>query len=92
MKPMRSKTAFPLGQVVITCHALGQLHPEDVHNALRRHARQDWGNVSPDDWAENDLSFKEGSRLLSSYCDRNERAFWIITEAGLTTVLLPEDY
>ena len=94
MKRKRSKKSFPMGRVVITSHALGRLHPRDVHNALRRHRRRDWGNVSPEDWARNDLSLKKGFRVLSSYCDRNKLRFWIITEAGreATTVLLPEDY
>jgi hypothetical protein len=94
MKRKRSKKSFPMGRVVITSHALGRLHPRDVHNALRRHARRDWGNVSPDDWAANDRALKKGFRLLSSYCDRNKRTFWIITEAdrASTTLLLPEDY
>lgn len=94
MNQMLLEKSFPLGQVVITSNALAQLHSEDVHSALRRHAARDWGDVAPDDWAENELSLKEGFRLLSSYRDRNGLKFWIITEAdrSSTTVLLPEDY
>jgi hypothetical protein len=83
-----------LGQIVITCTAQGELNPEDVSRALRRHAGQDWGEVGQDDWAENELALKEGFRVLSVYRDRNQATFWIITEAdrSSTTVLLPEDY
>jgi hypothetical protein len=86
--------SFPLGQTVITAHARTTLHPEDVYIALRRHASSDWGEVCAADKAENDLSLKEGFRLLSAYHDRNGTKFWIITEAdrSATTVLLPEDY
>ena len=86
--------SFPLGQTVITANALEILHPEDVSAAIHRHARRDWGNLCPEDVAENELSLKEGFRLLSAYCDRNGTKFWIITEAdrSVTTVLLPEDY
>jgi hypothetical protein len=94
---METETAIrsiPLGQTVITPGALANLHPADVHQALQRHARGDWGEVSPEDQAENELSLKEGFRLLSVYHDRNATKFWIITEAdrSSTTILLPEDY
>ena len=86
--------SFPLGQTVITRNANSQLHPEDVFLSLRRHAARDWGDVCAADKTENDLSLKEGFRLLSSYKDRNGTKFWVITEGdrSVTTVLLPEDY
>ena len=85
--------SFPLGQTVITRNAQNELHPEDVFLSLRRHAARDWGDVCPSDKAENDLSLRQGFRLLSAYTDRNGTKFWIITEAdrSSTTVLLPED-
>jgi len=85
---------FSLGQTVITANALDQLHPEDVTASLARHARRDWGDLCAEDVEENELSLREGFRLLSAYCDRNGTKFWIITEAdrSVTTVLLPEDY
>ena len=85
---------FPLGQTVITRTAESVLNPEDIFVSLRRHAAGDWGDVCPEDKAENELSLKEGFRLLSAYTDRNGIKFWIITEAGrqATTILLPEDY
>ena len=85
---------FPLGQTVITSNAQGQLEPDDVLTALRRHAAGDWGDVDEHDRKENELSLREGFRLLSVYSDRNSTKFWIITEAdrSATTVLLPEDY
>ena len=94
MQQHLSTPSFPLGQIVITSHAQGELHPEDVSSALRRHAGQDWGEVGTEDWAENDLSLREGCRLLSVYRDRNQVKFWIITEAdrSSTCVLLSEDY
>lgn len=85
---------FPLGRTVITRNALDTLHPDDVFTCLGRHAQGDWGECSKDDEAENELSLREGFRLLSVYHDRNGRKFWIITEddRSATTVLLPEDY
>jgi hypothetical protein len=84
---------FKLGQVVITGNAAQQLDTIAVHEALRRHAAGDWGDICPDDACENELSLKEGFRLLSAY-GTAERRFWVITEAdrSATTILMPEDY
>ncbi len=84
---------FPLGQVVMTANASEQLAAEDIEKALTRHAAGDWGEVCEADRQENELSLKEGYRLLSVYRS-GETKFWVITEAdrSITTVLMPEDY
>ena len=84
---------FPLGQLVITRNAADRLTPEEMAEGVVRHARGDWGDISAEDAAENDLSLREGFRLLSAY-GRGDRRIWIITEAdrSVTTVLLPDDY
>jgi hypothetical protein len=84
---------FPLGQVVITPNALESLNRADVCQALIRHQSGDWGEVYPEDRDENELSLREGFRLLSVYQSGSVK-FWIITEAdrSVTTVLLPSDY
>jgi hypothetical protein len=88
-----SHPKFPLGQVVITANAAQHLDTIAVHEALRRHASGDWGDLCPEDACENEHSLKEGFRLLSAF-GTGERRFWIITEADRsgTTVLMPEDY
>jgi len=85
---------FELGQTFITPNARDTLHPEDVLISLKRHATCDWGNLSPDDKAENEFSLGNNLRLFSVYRDRRGTKFWIITEAdrSATTILLPEDY
>ena len=84
---------FPLGEVVITANAAQHLDTIAVNEALRRHASGDWGDLPAEDACENELSLKEGFRLLSAY-GTGERRFWIITEAdrSVTTILMPEDY
>lgn len=59
-----------------------------------RHEAGDWGEVGPEDWAENELSVREGFRLLSAYTLKSGVKIWIITEAdrSVTTILLPEEY
>jgi len=89
-----SGAKFSLGQVVITPAALHTVPHEDVVRALRRHLTGDWGELDEHDRAENELSLKQGFRLLSAYTAGNGTKFWIITEAdrSATTVLLPSDY
>lgn len=86
--------AFPFGNVYITRGAKETLLMRDVADGLLRHLSGDWGDVCKDDWEENQLSLKHGFRLLSSYVDRNDHKFWIITEAdrSTTTILLPREY
>jgi hypothetical protein len=88
------RVRFSLGETVITQSAQGVLNMEDVACSLQRHLVGDWGNVSKADGRENEISLREGFRLLSVYKDRNGAVFWIITEADrtATTVLLPSDY
>jgi hypothetical protein len=85
---------FPLGRVLVTPGAVASI-PEDVRSAaLARHARGDWGDVGPEDWDENDLSLRDGFRLLSAYHTEAGRTFWVITEMdwSATAILLPEEY
>jgi hypothetical protein len=85
---------FPLGQIVITANAAGQLTAEDIEKGLTRHAAGDWGDLCLDDARQNDLYFsEEGFRLLSVY-GTGTKKFWIITESdrSVTTILMPEDY
>ena len=88
-----AKAKFPLGQIVITANANGQLSPEAVQDGLRRHASGDWGEVCKEDAAMNDVALEHGDRLLSVYGEGDGR-FWIITESdrSVTTVLMPDDY
>ena len=92
LHPLEDK--FPLGQTVITPNAMHRVPPEEVLAAIKRHAACDWGEVCEEDRQENELSLREGFRLLSVYRSAAGEKFWIITEAdrSATTVLMPEDY
>ena len=70
-----------LGQVVMTPGVRDNIPVPEIMAALARHARGDWGTVSRDDWKENDLSLREGFRILSAYQSKAGKRFWIITEA-----------
>lgn len=92
--PPRAPIQLQLGQIVITPGAMKVLSESEVHRALTRHSGGDWGTVNRDDWKENDLSVKEGFRILSAYRTESGTQFWIITEAdrSSTCILLPEEY
>lgn len=87
---------FPAGQIVATPGALALL--EDTKKAplefLSRHLRGDWGDLCPDDKAENELSLNHRFRLMSNYhITDSDNLVWIITEAdrSVTTLLLPSE-
>jgi hypothetical protein len=86
---------LPLGRVVTTPGAFKLLMesggwPVDY---LARHATGDWGELCAFDRGQNEIAWREGYRVLSSYPVGRE-CVWIITEAdrSVTTILLPEEY
>lgn len=85
---------FPLGRLVCTPGVEDEIPLTEVVTALDRHLSGDWGEVCPADRRENDLSLREGFRLLSAYRTKAGVVFWVITEAdrSVTTVLLPSEY
>ena len=91
--PVR-EVKFPLGLTVMTPGARDSIPPSEMLQALRRHARGDWGEVCAEDQRANDRAVQDGSRLLSAYRTKTGVKFWIITEAdrSATIVLLPEEY
>lgn len=95
-RPRRdAKPVLEVGQLMATPGAFAALSGEDFREALGRHMRGDWGNVCAADAAENDLSVREGFRVLSAYTTKQAGiTFWVITEAdrSSTTFLLPEEY
>jgi hypothetical protein len=61
---------------------------------LTRHANGDWGDLDEHDRRENEISLKNGLRILSSYTLGNGEKIWVITEAdrSSTCLLLPSEY
>jgi hypothetical protein len=87
---------FPLGRMLATPAALRVLDSagQSPFEFIARHVRGDWGDCTPEDATENDLSVNHCSRIFSVYHTRDGRKLWVITEADrcATTVLLPSDY
>ena len=86
---------FKLGMIVATPGAAELMEKAGASPArlLQRHVTGDWGDVCKEDCEENELSVREGFRILSSYRVGGEK-LWIITEAdrSVTTFLLPDEY
>lgn len=90
---------FELGQVLATPGALQALAEAYQQPAtfLRRHLRNDWGDLSESDKRLNDRAVRSGEdRIFSSYHldETGDNKIWIITEwdRSATTILLPEEY
>jgi len=91
--------AIDMGRLLMT-RGVNDLVSEDetfakfVMDSLTRHRRGDWGDLTEEDKQENELSLKEGYRLLSAYESERLPKIWIITEAdrSATTILFPDEY
>ena len=90
---------FPLGQLVMTRGVNDMVAGDEafakfITESLNRHVKGDWGELGDEDRAENDLSLKEGFRILSAYESGELLKIWIITEAdrSATTILFPDEY
>ena len=95
-QPPPAEPLFPPGQVVATPGALKRLEEagQDPFELLSRHVTGDWGELDEADRQENELSVKEGFRILSAYTLSSGVKVWVITEAdrSATTILLPSEY
>ena len=87
---------FMVGWLVITPRALVALleAQEDPKDFVYRHVKGDWGDVDPEEWAENEYAVSHAERLFSVYHTRHGRKLFMVTEGNryATTILLPEDY
>ena len=90
-------TKFSLGNIYMT-RGVNELVAENIDfssfvlESLDRHRKGEWGDLEEEDKQENELSLKEGFRLLSAYEAEGLPKIWIITEAdrSATTILFPE--
>jgi hypothetical protein len=86
---------FTVSKMLISPGALVALveAQEDPRTFVYRHIQGDWGEVGPEEWAENEYAVTHGERLFSIYHTRHGRTIWVVTEGGryVATVLVPEE-
>ena len=94
MPAIQCPSKFELGHLCITTNAAQAVPPNEVMQALARHAAGDWGTLDTHDRQENERALSTRGRLLSVFQASNGNPFWVITDAGwaTTSVLLPDDY
>lgn len=87
---------FPLGQTLITPACLQEVLScgETPSRYLHAHQHGDWGDLGFEDKRENELSLKEGYRILSAYVLPSGKRIYCITEEdrSVTTLLLCSEY
>ena len=92
----QNEALFPLGNIYLTIGAQEALEDSNQQplEFLSRHQKGDFGIICEDDKKENELSIKEGFRILSAYRTAKGEKLCIISEANResTTLLLPEEY
>ncbi|PXX05449.1 hypothetical protein C7399_14112 [Paraburkholderia tropica] len=79
---IRLKPLFHPGRLLVTPEALEKLRANriPVISVMLRHIAGDWGIVSADDRAQNDLSIAAGLRLLSIYPLPDGARIVVVTE------------
>ena len=93
IKPMKDKRCRAFKTRIVKTPGVEEFPDDFLMRCLERHANQDWGDLCEEDKRENDLSVKQGRRVLSCYELRGDK-LWIITEADrtVTTLMTPDEY
>jgi predicted RNA-binding Zn-ribbon protein involved in translation (DUF1610 family) len=91
--PMKDKRLLRFRTRIVKTPGVEEFPEDFLMRCLERHANQDWGDLCAEDKRENDLSVKQGRRVLSCYELRGDK-LWIITEAdrSVTTLMTPDEY
>jgi hypothetical protein len=88
MNPAPLSARFALGQILVAPDAQEQLESTEVRAALRRHARGDWGEATPDEVADNERGLREDGGVLSIFRDRRDARFGVLTNGNRTATLV----
>jgi hypothetical protein len=87
---------FRVGWIVVTPAALVALleSQESPESLVYRHLEGDWGDVTPEEWAENEYAVSHGERVVSVFHTRHGRRLHVVTDANryAATILVPEDH
>jgi len=81
-----SKPLFNLGARCILGNVAAAVPPDEILQAVERHARGDWGLM--EDVELNNLALRTRSWLFSSYCSSGGIKFWVITTPDRATTFV----
>lgn len=87
---------FPIGALIFS-EAIDRLIREgrlDPMPYFQRHTRGDWGDVTDEQWQQNNAALKSGARLDSLYIVTRELHIRVFTEAdrSATHIVLPSEH
>jgi hypothetical protein len=88
MNTTTRSTRVALGRIMIAPDAQEQLETGEVRAALRRHARGDWGEASPEAVADNERGLREEGGVLSIFRDRRDARFCVMTNGCRSATLV----
>lgn len=91
----RSAPLFGVRSLFLVAGARHALSKEEVEQALRRHVRGDWGNVTADERSLNEEALRTGQGpLVSVFLTASGERFWVhTTEERETFVsLVPDEW
>lgn len=86
---------FPIGALIFS-QGIDRLMREgrlDPMSCFQRHSRGDWGDISDEQWQQNNAALKSGARLDSLYIVTRELSVRVFTEAdrSATHITLPSE-
>ena len=95
----KTKPLFECGRIVSTS-TINRMIARNVdfsvfvYKSLHRFLKGDWGDISIEDKAYNELSLENGNRILGVYNYPGSEPIWILTEAGrsCTTIMFRYEY
>ncbi len=79
---------FALGQILIAPQAQEQLETAELRVALRRHARGDWGEATPDEVTDNERGLREDGGVLSIFRDRRHGRSCVMTNGSRSATMV----
>jgi len=78
---MKQAPTIQLGTIAVSKEARESLHESDIQNALNRHERGDWGDISEAEKREAKRAVQTGDTPISSvYYSEEGQPFWVMTE------------
>ncbi len=96
MITVSSNPKLELGQICVTAAAAEALYEtsQAADEFVSRHQLGDWGDVTSEEYADNERSLRVGGEISSAYSLEDGEIIWIITNAdrSRTTFRLAHEF